>query len=244
MATGDDTELKKQQGGRLRQARLAKGLATATDAAAFLGVNRDTYTQHENGTRSFRVTAARYAGRLGVTPEWLLWGRNEPATLEPIQRKVPVMGEVAAGLWREAMSLEMTQATEHVSVDVPGFESARLYALKVVGKSMDDHYKPGRYVIVAPAAEVGVRWGDHVIVQRHKADLVELTIKALERIDGRTALVPHSSDPSFKPVFVDGPDADQAAPKIIGVVVADWGTRRRPPEVFDPKPPEGVVWAE
>lgn len=67
----------KAQGKRLRQARLRKGFESALAAAESLGVSAGTYRNHERGVRSMSRTVERYAVRLGVTPEWLLWGREK-----------------------------------------------------------------------------------------------------------------------------------------------------------------------
>lgn len=67
----------KAQGKRLRQARLRKGFESALAAAESLGVSAGTYRNHERGVRSMTRRVERYAARLGVTPEWLLWGREK-----------------------------------------------------------------------------------------------------------------------------------------------------------------------
>lgn len=151
--------------------------------------------------------------------------------LKPVNRRIPIVGEVAAGLWRETYAVEIEQVTDWLPMEVAGYERAALYALKVVGSSMNSVYPPGRYVIVAPAHEAGVRWGDYVIVERHKADLVEVTIKELVSDRGRVALWPRSYDPAFQePIYIRGDLHDQTAPRIIGVVVGDYGRRERPPQ--------------
>lgn len=62
---------------RLRQARKDAGYPTATAFAEAVGVNRNTYLQHENGTRAYDVDdAALYARRAKTTPEHLLYGRK------------------------------------------------------------------------------------------------------------------------------------------------------------------------
>lgn len=157
--------------------------------------------------------------------------------LRPVNRSIPVMGEVAAGLWRDAPARHIEDAEEHIALDVPGYERARLTALRVVGPSMDLVYPPGRYVIVAHPAEAGLRVGDYVVVERQKADLVELTIKEFTDENGRVALWPRSSHPDFQtPIYLKGPDddGDQAGVQIVGVVIADYGKRDRPPIMFDP----------
>jgi len=149
-----------------------------------------------------------------------------------IDRRVPVVGDVAAGLWREAPHRLVDSETETLPVDVPGYERAQLRAWRVVGPSMNLFYPEGRYVVTAHPAEAGLRNGDHVVVERHKADLVEVTLKEFV-IDeaGRAALWPRSDHPDFQePVYLKGYDEqDQTRPEIVGVVVGDYGKRERPP---------------
>jgi SOS-response transcriptional repressor LexA len=157
--------------------------------------------------------------------------------LRPINRRIPVMGEVAAGLWREAPARQIEDAEEYLALDVPGYERAQLTALRVVGASMDLVYPPGRYVVIAHPAEAGLRVGDYVVVERQRADLVELTIKEFVSEGGRIALWPRSSDPKFQePIYLKGPgdEHDQSGVQIVGVVVADYGKRDRPPIEFHP----------
>jgi phage repressor protein C with HTH and peptisase S24 domain len=157
-------------------------------------------------------------------------GTRTAGRLKPVQRRIPVVGEVAAGLWREQQAVELEQVDEWLPVEIPGYERAALYALKVTGSSMNAVYPPGRFVIVAPAHEAGVRWGDYVIVERQKNDLVETTIKELVNDRGRLALYPRSYDPNFQdPIYLKHDTDDQTAPRIIGVVVADFARRERPP---------------
>lgn len=69
-----------QKASRLRKARIDAGFADGTEAANALGIPVPTYNSHENGTRGFRAdSAARYARRFGVSAEWLLYGKGEPA---------------------------------------------------------------------------------------------------------------------------------------------------------------------
>ena len=269
-------DVNKARARRLIAAREHHGLEDATAGAAFLSkalrktISRDTYIQHENGTRGITRAVDDYAAGYKVKPGWLLWGDSPPhwyrgeaqaappkpqkpgnivelrtylkdrevprpltkfaGKLRPIGRDIPVMGDVAAGLWKEADSREAWQATEHIRLDVPGYESASLYAMRVVGPSMNLVYPPGRYVVVAPTAEAGVRPGDYVIVERSRSGLVEITIKQLEVEDGAYVLWPRSSDPEFQePIRLTGELGDQDRPRLIGVVVAEYAMTRRPP---------------
>src|SRR5215510_5480089 len=92
------------RGERLRMAR-EKRFKSARLAGKALGIPVSTYGAHERaqspGGRDYGPEdAKKYARRFGVTPEWLLTGR-EPfptgADESPAAPKVPVVGYVAAG---------------------------------------------------------------------------------------------------------------------------------------------------
>lgn len=60
---------------RLKEARKAAGFSSAAEAARSLGVKEPTYAGHENGARDFDdESAAIYARRYRVRPEWLIYG--------------------------------------------------------------------------------------------------------------------------------------------------------------------------
>jgi len=82
----------KTQGARLREARIAAGFGTASDAARKMGVAGPTYLAHENGTRTFRPDiSAFYASEFGVSPSWLLLGEGAASPAVPLARAaVPV----------------------------------------------------------------------------------------------------------------------------------------------------------
>ena len=219
---------------RLKAARRAAGFGSASQAAEAMGVPLATYQQHENGIRGFPAgRAERYARFFHVKPEWLLYGRgDEPAGqagdlpgLRPVTRYVPVIGSVQAGLWAEIPD-EEPETEEALPVVMQGFAGARLFALKIRGPSMDRYYPEGAMVIVCPAAEIGVRDGDHVVVRRRRGMLVETTLKeVVQDVDG-ISLWPRSTDPKFQePVRLASiRDADEG-PEIIGVVVSSYMVR-------------------
>jgi transcriptional regulator with XRE-family HTH domain len=159
--------------------------------------------------------------------------------LKTIDRRVPVVGEVAAGVWRETVSKSLDEVVDYLPIDVLGYERADLRAYRVVGPSMNLVYPEGRFVVVAHPAEAGLRVGDYVIVERHRgSDLVEITLKEFSAtVDGAIELWPRSSHPEFQePIRLnDRGEGDQTMPQIIGVVVADYGRRERPPIAFEPR---------
>jgi SOS-response transcriptional repressor LexA len=219
---------------RLKAAREAAGYETAKAAAEAMGVAVATYIQHENGTRGYPSSRAdRYASFFRTSPEWLLYGRGKTPrrreALSPevrrVSRMVPIVGSVQAGAWAEVES-DYLDPPEVVPVYLAGFEGAQLFALRVRGPSMDRFYPDGTMVIVCPAAEIGVREGDHVVVRRHRGGLCETTIKEVVREKGGIALWPRSTDPGFQePIRLAlARDADEG-PEIIGVVVSSYVIR-------------------
>lgn len=234
-----------EPGQRLRAAREAIGL-TVEQLALRVGFAPTTVRAHENGQNRLRpLVASAYATALGKTPEWLLFGAGKAAAagvreestpfthagaLRDIARVIPVVGEVAAGVWRETAVAEAWEIAEYLPLDVLGYERADLKAMRVVGASMNRIYPPGRYVIVAPPAEAGLRMDDIVVVERCRKGLYEITLKQFTvEADGRRALWPRSDDPRYQtPIYLQDETDDQDSPSIIGIVVADFGRAVRP----------------
>lgn len=88
MAKKTSDEVLPDQAIRLRQAREARGFATAAAACNFFGWVYDTYAQHENGNRGLRRDVAkRYGVAYGVTAGWLLTGEGVRAIQKQPARK-------------------------------------------------------------------------------------------------------------------------------------------------------------
>lgn len=215
---------------RLKAAREKAGYDTGADAARAMGIAPATYAQHENGTRGLRRdSASKYARFFHCAPEWLLYGRGDAdpqPVIRRVDRMVPVIGAIQAGAWVEVGEDPDMEEVQHVPVYMAGFEGASLFALRVRGNSMDQYYSDGTMVIVCPAAEIGVREGDHVVVRRNRANLCETTLKEVVKQRGGIWLHPRSSDPDHqRPIQLkNAPDADDGM-EIIGVVVSSYNIR-------------------
>lgn len=70
---------------------------------------------------------------------------------------------------------------------------------------MDQLFPEGCYVTCVDFPDSGLDLKDGMIVhvERISGHLVEITLKAIERRNGRIALVPRSSDPKWQPYFLD-----------------------------------------
>lgn len=115
---------------RLKQARELAGFAGPREAADALGMNRFTYTQHENGTRGFRRDSTiKYSRRFKVSLEWLETGKGTPRGAA--KSEIPVTSYVGAGA-------EITPFPDQGALDYipapPGFEDCEAAELR--GDSM------------------------------------------------------------------------------------------------------------
>ena len=70
---------------RLKQIRIARGVATAADAARRFGWDEDTYKSHENGIRGISKKAvAKYAAAYKVSRGWLFFGEGNYDNTPPL----------------------------------------------------------------------------------------------------------------------------------------------------------------
>jgi hypothetical protein len=73
---------------RLRNARIAAGFASATDAIEYCKWKGSTYRAHENGQNNFNAEyATRYGKAYGVSASWLLLGEGSEG--EVIAKRQP-----------------------------------------------------------------------------------------------------------------------------------------------------------
>lgn len=163
-----------------------------------------------------------------VDPSELLPTDRPNIGAQPVRRRIPIAGEIRAGAWIEIPD-EPTE-TDWVYYDDPEYRNVRVYALKVVGSSMDRIYPGGTTVIVADAIDTNVFEGDVVVVRRKRGPAVETTLKEV-MIDGpqRISLWPRSNDPLFQEPFrIDRTTEDiDEGPEIIGIVIASYNKRAR-----------------
>lgn len=224
-------------GERLRALRHKSGL-TAKDfgARAAQAMGRDrafseaTIRNQENGTNSISVEQAEaYARVLRVTPADILFGEGHTTESGVSEndnvRMVGVIGEVRAGVFAPIPDEPVTP-WESVPVSLPEYARANLYALYVVGRSMDRYYPDGSAVVVCPTAEAGIREGDHVVVRIWRGDLAETTLKEVVVAPGGVELWPRSTDQAYQtPIKLRTVRDSDEGPEIIGVVVGSFSAR-------------------
>lgn len=210
---------------RLKTARKKSGYSSAKAAAEAMGVPVATYIQHENGSRGFPADRAeRYAKFFRVAPEWLLYGKDTTVAPTELGPRLFVVGEVAAGVWKEAWQVEADEweaFTGRADLAVP---LQQRFGLRVVGDSMNLVYPPGSIVeCVHYDHHEPVPSGKRVIVVRTKLDgTLEATVKEFVRdAQGVEWLVPRSTNPAFQAFRGDKPESpDIVKIEIVGLVVA------------------------
>lgn len=156
-----------------------------------------------------------------------LRGKGSDNTL-PIELPVvglPVVSEINAGTWLEVTTMEDQSEPAIIPVaNDPRFPRARQYALLVRGDSMDIDYPDGSYVTCVDFWDSGVpmKSGLHVHVERKRGggQLVEITVKVLEMVDGSFILTPKSTNEKWKPFPVEGDDETEVVIK--GLVTGGW----------------------
>lgn len=212
---------------RLKDARRRAGYKTARLAAEALGLKYSTYAGHENGSVPIpRDRAIHYAKRFKVTVDWLLTGKDgPPLRVEKPATTLPLLGDVQAGAWKEAVMRDHDAREPIVTPQSDIIPGASQYWLRIVGDSVNRVIPDGGR---AQCVAVG-DWardtedlyrranGKLVVVERKRAGLHELTIKRLHVEDGRVELHPVSTNPEHNgPIKLAENDGDEV--QIIAVV--------------------------
>lgn len=209
-------------GDRIKQARKAKGW-TQQKLATEAGVTRPAVTQYEAGTSvPKRPTLQKIASLLNVSERWLLDGVDGTSGGE----QMPVRGEVAAGVWREALDLDLEPIPVSPSKDFP---LDAQYGLLVRGDSMDRIASDSEYLHVVDVLTSGVspRPGDIVVVKKHRHGTTEATAKRLASQNGKLVLIGESNNPRFQGTIQLDPADDDTEIVISAIVIGKYAAISR-----------------
>lgn len=176
----------------LSRLRGERGL-TQEELAELVGVQQETVSRWETGEREPRGKTRRdLAAALRVTEAELFVNAADdlPEGALPV-RPIPMLGEVPAGPWREAVH----KSRHHIPAPEAGMPKSA-YALKVTGNSMDRVVKDGATIIIDPEdRDLFDKWFYVVRNDDH-----EVTFKQYRENPAR--LVPCSTDPSHTTISV------------------------------------------
>lgn len=196
----------------LKAALATSGISQA-ELSRQLGVRRDVITNVLKGKRSLKGGELLKIAKILNVP-----GPEQPATeerqltpeaLTATIRYVPVVGEVAAGVFREMYAEEFDEFEIPIPID-PRWPAEAVRALVVRGESINRKASDGDFVVTLTygAAPRGFEHGDWVVAQRSRGDIHETTVKRVQLIDGETFLMPDSTDPTFKPIKLGETDGE------------------------------------
>jgi transcriptional regulator with XRE-family HTH domain len=204
---------------------------TQEELAIAVKKTRGAVAQWESGdVRPRHATLMAIAVATNASFHWLLNG-GEIGTPEAGLR---VVGEVAAGLWREGnadftgRNLGNPVMPVAAHPDYPP-HAQRLY--RVIGTSINRVADDGEYLhaINIHQAELKPEQGDLVIVRRMQHGKAEYTAKTLAWAEGEWVLRPESFDLEWQQdIRVEGDEDTEV--EITDIVVAKWSpiARRRP----------------
>lgn len=172
-------------------------------------------------------TVAKLAKALNVAPEWLAYGVGETSLHDGAEEYLPVVGEVAAGLWLEADALDQRRGPEELErapiAYTPEWPKAAQYGLKVRGTSINRRAADGDILRCIDIEQTGIDVvaGDLVIVRRLRdsGQLVELTAKVFRPAGRVVRLEPDSTDPTHQPIILDRSEETESVEcRIVAIV--------------------------
>jgi len=214
---------------RLKELRIAKGFATAADAARAYGWAVTTYQAHENGARGIKRDAAeRYAKAFGSSAAYVMGlstntGNSTVAHIVNPVVNVPVIARASAGAFRYDEGLEegaiLVPAVPHKSVPAEA-----QYSVIVDGPSVNLRIPDGAFAICATYDKYpgGAQHGQLVHVVRERSGLHEHTIKELRFTREGIVLMPCSSDPRYQEQVTLSSGEDGEVVRIQGVVIGSY----------------------
>lgn len=164
-------------------------------------------------------TIYKLADALGVEPKDLLSGDVDAI---PVGPKLYLKGEVAAGLWCDAIEWPRSDWMPMTGAPNVNAEPAHRHFLRVKGDSMNLLYPEGSYVeCVSVFGHAEAMPGKRVIVIRKREDqFCEATVKELVEIDGVLWAVPRSTNPAHQAYRLDDPGEGIEEVRIAAVVVS------------------------
>lgn len=218
-----------EPGDRLREARSNADL-TVEQLAERVQKAASTVRAHENGQNGIKAPMAdRYARALGVSPEWLLYGRGADDRGQlPDLSELPLLQSIQAGAW-----LAVDESGQEEPELVPhakdrAYPHARQWLREVQGDSMNAAgVLPGDLAHLVEFFGAGLENGMIVEVTRSRDDgaLREITLKEVEVSERGILLWPRSTNPRWKdPIRLNDETSADIVVEVTGILVAT--TRR------------------
>lgn len=173
-----------------------------------LGINKSAISTWINGTRMPRMDKVQaLADYFGINKSDLLEDKPEPHE-KPRGVKIPVLGDVAAGIPIEAIE----DIIDYEEIDEGLARRGEFFGLRIKGNSMSPRIQNGDVVIVRVQPDADS--GDIVIT---KVNGYDACCKRLQKHDDGISLI--SLNPDYEPMFFSKKDIIDLPVNIIGKVV-------------------------
>lgn len=198
-------------GNNIRKARELKGL-TQDELAKRMGYkSRSTIARIENGDNDVSQSKLKkFAEILDVSIDFLLDdGKDKASASRPKGVRIPVLGNVAAGIPITAI----TDVEDYEEIPEKMASSGTYFALRIKGQSMEPRIKDGDVVIVRQQSDVDT--GDVAIVLVNGD---EATVKEIKKLDTGIMLIGWNTA-VYSPRFYSAKDIKSLPVRIIGKVV-------------------------
>lgn len=192
----------------LKGLRENRGISQA-GLAQRLGVGQSAVGNWESGRSMPSSTMmGRIAAFFDVSVDYLC-GRSEvknPA--KPQSFRIPVLGDVAAGIPIEAI----TDIVDYEEIDAALARTGEFFGLRIKGSSMEPRMREGDVVIVRK--QETAETGDTVVVLVNGDSA---TVKKIKFGEAGITLLP--TNPAYEPLFYDRHDVETLPVRVIGKVV-------------------------
>lgn len=190
----------------LRQARKAKGL-TQSEVAHAIGLTQNGYSYWENGKAKIdKDQLLKLAELFEVSTDYLL-GNTSTSYSKGV--RIPVLGEVAAGIPIEAVE----DIVDYEEVDAALAATGDFFGLRVKGSSMEPRIREGDVVIVRKQDDADT--GDTAVVMVNGDSATVKRIK--KEPDGSLVLIPNN--PAYDAQHFSPAEIEDKPVRIIGKVV-------------------------
>ena len=190
---------------RLRELRKARRM-TQSDVAKIVGIGQSGYSFWENGRSKIDdASLKKLAGFYGVTVDYILGG---DAPIESSTVRIPVLGDVAAGIPIEAI----TDIVDYEEIDAALAATGEFFGLRVKGDSMAPRMMEGG--VVTGRTQDSAETGDTVVVL---ANGDSATVKKIKYGPDGISLIP--TNPVHDVQFFSAADVERLPVQVIGRVV-------------------------
>lgn len=198
--------------------RLKETGIKAVELANAIGLETDKMSKSLNNKRDFKPKELiKILEYFGIYFEEKLEGSRFSKKSNPDSMYasnvdyIQLMGEVAAGVWKEVGVDDFGNEKIAMPHD-PRYPKGALYALRIRGNSVNKHAKDGDIAICLDLHHAPRDYldGDWVVARRTRGSLQETTVKRAKRKrDGSWELWPDSDDPAFQEPLKLGAQKDE-----------------------------------